>query len=160
MELKKLIVLMLVLVLILSLCACGGEAGETPKPGTNQSAPAATDKAEPVPEEFKDHALLSKVYGTWVFEKWGDHNNEYNLYKSLTINEDGTGIVDGTSVTWKISGNQTNDSILVLLIYENDVCIYGARFYESTDVEGNTKINLFAFEGEYGAMLQTFFNHQ
>ena len=157
---KKMIVLMLVLALCLSLCACGGGAGENQKPGTNQSASAPTDKVEPVPEEFKDHPLLSQVYGTWVFEKWGDHNNEYNLYKSLTINEDGTGIVDGISVIWKISGDQTNDSALVVLIYENDVCIYGARFYESTDVEGNTKINLLAFEGEYGAMLQTFFNHQ
>lgn len=157
---KKMIVLMLVLALCLSLCACGGGAGENQKPGTNQSASAPTDKVEPVPEEFKDHPLLSQVYGTWVFEKWGDHNNEYNLYKSLTINEDGTGVVDGIPAVWSVSEDQTNENKLVILIYVDNVCIYGASFNESTDLEGNTKIWLLAFEGEYGALLQTYFNHQ
>ena len=173
---KKAIPLLLALVMCLPLCACGssdeapvmetksveetaapaetGIAGNATVPQIEETTQMPTEETE---SAFANHPLLPQIYGTWEFEKWGDHNNEYQLYKSLTINEDGSCIVDGTSANWEISETQTNDTFLVILVCIDSEYIYGAQFGEGTDVDGNANIFLHAFEGEYGAILPTTF---
>lgn len=161
---KKLFALMMVLVLCLSLCACDKDAAQklttNTQSGIGQNENSLKEEIKSAMDKFRDHVLLSQIYGTWTFEKWGDHNHEYNLYKNLVINQDGTCAVDGVPAVWKISEDQTRDDTLVILIYVENVCAYGASFHEYTDVDGNPWISLLAFEGEHGALAQTTFNHQ
>ena len=145
---KKTISLLLALVLCLSLCACGSNKAENP-------TTIPTEVIESTASKYADHPLLSQLYGTWEFESFGAPW-EYTLFKSLTVNEDGSCIVDGTAGSWKISEDGTNETEVRILLYIDSECVYTVRFGESGDGEGNTHYFLQTSEAN-GPILPTNF---
>ena len=140
---KKLIVLLLVLVLCLSLCACGRKVESTPEPKDTESAmdKLNTSKVEEnteIEEEtvettespYANHPHLQFLYGEWEINS--GYENDDVAFRSLTVNEDGTCIIDGTSATWTIS-KHSSESSLMIGIYNGPEMICSASYSESID---------------------------
>ena len=112
----------LILVLAMSLCACGGREGPAAPPETTigNEPPAAT---------ITDHPLLPNMYGEWLLtdvENVGDY-----LFSSIFINEDGTAIVDGEALVWRIDEMYTNDGSLFIYCYRGSEKVVGAMYDEA-----------------------------
>lgn len=119
---KKTLSLLLALVMCLSLCACGGGEEEAPAEAETVSseAPAAT---------VTDHPLLPNMYGEWMLTDT-DHPENYP-YASAIINEDGTAIVDGEELVWRIYEEYTKESSLTLYFYRGSEKVAGAMYDEA-----------------------------
>ena len=119
---KKTLSLLLALVMCLSLCACGGGEEEAPAEAETISseAPAAT---------VTDHPLLPNMYGEWMLTDT-DHPENYP-YASAIINEDGTAIVDGEELVWRIYEEYTKESSLTLYFYRGSEKVAGAMYDEA-----------------------------
>jgi len=145
---KKLIALLLISVMCLSFVACNNNDGSTNDNTTNEND--STIQYGVGESAFADHPLLPCIYGTWEFvscnSPW-----DYTLYKTLTINHNGTCIVDDVAANWKINDDYTSTHILYIGLYVDNECIYGAEF--SADYGG---VNLCATYSDRFP-LQTFF---
>jgi len=119
---KKLVSLLLVLAMCLSLCACGGSEKEAPteEETLSNEPPAAT---------ITDHPLLSNMYGEWLLTDV-EHADNY-LFSSIFINEDGTAIVDGEELVWRIDEMYTNDGSLYIYCYRGSEKVVGALYDEA-----------------------------
>lgn len=132
---KKLIALFLTIVLCLSLCACSGDAS-----GSTDNKTQTEVKLTESP--FVNHPHLQYMYGEWVINS--GYENDHVAFRSLTINEDGTCIVDGVSATWKISGN-TSDSRLEIEVFDGSKMLCSAYYAENID-------SLEGYEGDHDGM--------
>lgn len=110
---KKILALLLTAVMCFTLVACGD--GETPD--TNNG----TENAEK-PET--NHRLLQFIYGEWEYE--GNYKDNYPFAK-LTVNEDGTCIVDGAAGVWRISDRTSPEGRLYIDVIVNDQVIGSAE---------------------------------
>ena len=153
---KKVISLILAFVLCLSLFACNGN-NDAPK--ATETPTEAIDVSSVVygvgDSKYAEHSYLDDIYGTWEFEHYNG-TGDYDLYKSLTINNDGSCIVDGVTANWKIEDDSSSDKILVIGIYVNSECAYGAAF-GSND---NGDLYLIASSGPDSPPYQTTFIKQ
>ena len=142
---KKLLALLLAAAMCFSLVACGG--GETPNTDDNSSMQQETENNNDVENndttanetttptitfgvsdsKYADHQYLSDVFGTWVFKE-NFATSEYTMYKTLTLNEDGTCVVDGENANWKIEDSDTSENTLYIGIYKNSEIVYAATF--------------------------------
>ena len=125
---KKLIVLMLVLALCVSLCACGGNENRAGKTSAKDEKLNAANGI--IEEQVLDHPLLPQLHGSWET----DESARNSAYTKLTINEDGTCVVDGNEATWNIGGIWGNETTSL----EIEICIDGERkFGALLDHKGN-----------------------
>ena len=153
---KKAISLILALVLCLSMCACSiGDFVTINIPGFGDSA---NSDAAPVDSSNKtskeNHFLFPFLYGTWNLK---DENGFRDIpYTSLTVNEDGTCVVDGKPATWAVSqwGSEKDIAIDIFIDGEH-VCgallsysySYSLYFYAMT---ADGALNGSAWEKESG----------
>lgn len=119
---KKALSLLLALVMCLSLCACGGGEEEAP-------TEAETVSNDPPAAAITDHPLLPNVYGEWLLTDT-EHPENYP-YASAIINEDGTVIVDGEELVWRIYEEYTKESSLTLYFYRGSEKVVGAMYDEA-----------------------------
>lgn len=119
---KKLVSLFLVLAMCLSLCACGGSEKEAPteEETLSNEPPAAT---------ITDHPLLSNMYGEWILTDT-DHPENYP-FANVVVHEDGTAIVDGEELIWRIDERYTSDEELALFFYRGSETVVGATYNEA-----------------------------
>lgn len=142
---KKIIVLLLVAIMCLSLIACGSE--ETPNTNNNSGVQQETvsnnapENNEETADEtttptitfgvgdskYADHQYLNDIFGTWEFKE-NFASSEYTMYKVLTLNEDGTCVIDGENANWKIEDSDTSENRLYIGIYKNSEIVYAATF--------------------------------
>ena len=123
----------------LALCSCSGSAhGNTDK--------NVQTEAEVTESPFANHPQLQYMYGEWVIDS--GYENDRVAFRSLTINEDGTCIVDGVSATWQISGN-TSDSWLEIEVFDGSKMLCSAYYAENIDSLGG-------YEGDNDGMLGMF----
>ena len=119
---KEILALLLAAVMCFSLVACGNE--ETPpsndnggihQGGTTENAENSnTGNAE---GPHTNHPLLPHIYGEWKqFEIDNYFQDEKIPCSTLTINADGTCVVDGISGTWLFS-DKTRDDLLRINIF-------------------------------------------
>lgn len=116
--------LLLALCLLLTLTACG------------KTAPAADSAAFLLEEPrfgadgsaYADHVLLPAIYGNWVLDERVEHGADFSYYRSLTISEDGSCLVDGEEALWKIEDDLCTASSLQIGVYRQGQCIWGALF--------------------------------
>ena len=124
---KKSISLLLTLALCLSLCACSiGDFVTIEIHGFGDSADHSGDSVssnDSYEETYANHVLFPFIYGTWNLKNMDEA--KYNPYTSVTINEDGTCVVDGEAGTWTISF-WTDDNDLSLEFYINGEHTCGA----------------------------------
>ncbi len=111
---KKLTALLLAAVVCLSLVACGGTQQGAGSNGSNENTNGMSGK----------HPLLQFLYGEWEYE--GNFKENYPFAK-LTINEDGTCIVDGVAGKWTISSNTTPSGRLCIDVFVNGQVICGSE---------------------------------
>lgn len=122
---KKIISFLLVLALCFSLCACGGSSVEEPSENGSPSTIDTPTKEEP---SYANHPLFQFLYGQW--ELTNPEDAQYNPYSSVTINEDGSCVVDGQTGTWSISA-ETTDNNLFIDLYVGDTHVGGAVVWGS-----------------------------
>lgn len=127
---KKIIILILTLALCLSLAACDG--GETPNTnennGTNQENNNGANN-ETTESPHANHPHLAYIYGQWELRKKESYSQPISCH-AVTINEDGTSIVDGVSGTWEIS-NETRDDFLKINIFIEGEHRFIAAYYSN-----------------------------
>lgn len=136
---KKIIALLLAAVMCLCLTACGG--GEKPDGSLGLTQPPESTTAEPTANAATlpplwDHPLAYRMYGEWVLEeKSRDRQMEQVPCSALTLNADGTCIVDGTAGSWQ-AGSGSTDTFLRIDVYingEHKLCV---GFYDRSDAIG------------------------
>lgn len=135
---KKLIALLLAAVMCLSLAACG--SGEkTPNAndnsGTQQGEQLGDESTENNNTEntenpYANHPHLTYIYGQWELIAKDSYRQDEEIPCSvLTINEDGTCLVDGISGTWDFS-DETRDDFLKINIFTGGEHRYACGYYE------------------------------
>lgn len=106
---KKLIALLLAAVMCVCLAACGGA-----------DAPNKNDEGEKQQENQSmdnNHPFFQFLYGEWEYT--GNFPDSFPFTK-LSVNEDGTCIVDGVAGTWAVSKSTSPNGRLYI-----DVCVDG-----------------------------------
>lgn len=103
--------------------------------------------------DFKDHPYLPGIYGTWDFKEYLTLT-EYKLYKSITINPNGSCIVDGERRNWRIEDDDSDDNCLYIGIYDGFEMIYAASFEMRKDENSEKRLCLFPVHRPKGAMTQ------
>ena len=129
---KKLLALLLAMAMLFALCACGDsdskkdDKDDDKKPAASQSANADPSTA---PSNNSDTANKAPI-GTWLFE-------EYNAV--LTLNYDGTGELNGQSVTWQML---TDNSLRLVSGDEKETLTFvlNGDTVSFTDSDGNTTV--------------------
>ena len=130
---KRILSLTFAFILCLGLAACGGnnilDTNDEPKQEVeSQIETIIFGASESI---YADHPYLEGVYGTWEFKE-NFSSYEYKMYKTLTINEDGTCVIDGENANWKIADGDTKDDSLYIDIYQNAKNICAACFFMDT----------------------------
>lgn len=101
---KRYISLLVVLTLCFALCACGG----VQKPDAQEEVPA--EILAVLENTYSDHPLFQHLCGRWEYR--GDYGDEYP-FTSLTIEADGSCVVDGIAGTWSFSQDTTEDRLRI-----------------------------------------------
>ena len=137
---RKILALLLAVVMCFSLVACGG--GETPNTDDSNGVQQETETDNTVEDneataptitfgvgdsKYADHQYLNDIFGTWEFKE-NFASSEYTMYKVLTLNEDGTCVMDGENANWKIEDSDTSENTLYIGIYKNSEIVYAATF--------------------------------
>lgn len=118
---KRFFALILALCLCLGLCACGrGEPATEPETTISNEPPAAT---------ITDHPLLEKTYGEWLLTE-KDRPEDYP-FANVVINQDGTVVVDGENLVWRIDEMYTSEKALALYFYRGSEKIVGIQYDEA-----------------------------
>lgn len=106
---KNFFVNLLAVIMCLSLCACGvNDANNTET--TDYSEPLATTE-----DHLSDHPLVAHFTGEWALDS--NAELEEAPYTHLLFRDDGSGIIDGVSVTWEISDKYTSEESIHIDIY-------------------------------------------
>ena len=127
---KKFLVLLLTVIICLGLVACV----ENDIPDIGDDAIDNNIIYGPSESIYANHTRLKDVYGTWVYQE-NITEFVYSLFKSLTINEDGTCIIDGENGNWRIDDKMSSDYTLYIDLYINSEINYSAFFssYENNE---------------------------
>lgn len=107
---KQIFALLLVAVMCLSFVACSSEGS----PGTGDNGtPEQNNQAgnETTDHQHSNHPFFQFLYGEWEYE--GNCKDNYPFTK-LTVNEDGTCIVDDAAGSWTISDSTSLDGRLYI----------------------------------------------
>lgn len=123
---KRLIVLFLIFAMCLSMHACA----ESESNNAEIQKTTETVKTEEPENPYANHPQLQYMYGEWVIND--GYENDHVAFRTLTINEDGTCVVDGVSAIWKISGN-TSDSWLEIEVFSGAEMLCSAHYAENID---------------------------
>lgn len=124
---KKFLCIILAAFLCFSLCACRDTLSPE-APSTAEGTPESTAKnettesettTEEVPREPADEKFLKELYGSWDGSRWG----EFAPFKVVTLNEDGTCIVDEKAYTWQAFKESENSASIEISEDENVIFI-------------------------------------
>ena len=97
--------------------------------------------------QYANHPYLEEVFGTWKFKE-NFASSKYKMYKTLTLNGDGTCVIDGENANWKIEDEETNEASLYIGLYKNSELVYAASF-QNEDQYGLTLWPVFWQGGAY-----------
>ena len=130
---KKILALLLAAVMCFSLAACGGETSNTDDTSsTEQLGGESTenDTNENTESPYSNHPLLVYLYGQWKLRVKDNYQQDEEIpCSALTINEDGTCVVDGVSGTWDFS-DETRDDFLIINIFVDGEHRFTSAYYE------------------------------
>ena len=109
------------------------KAVETNKPTeSTDNTDTENDSTESTENPWANHPHLTYIYGKWeLIKKDSYEQNETIPCSVVTINEDGTCVVDGVSGTWKISIYETREDFLKIQIFIDGEHCYTSAYYDN-----------------------------
>jgi len=90
------------------------------------------DSTESTENPWANHQHLTYIYGMWeLIKKDSYEQSEPIPCSAVTINEDGTCVVDGVSGTWKISIYETREDFLKIHIFIEGEHRFTSAYYDN-----------------------------
>ena len=110
---KNLFVVILTVIMCLSLCACAIK--DTNESTTNTENMDYSEPLATTENRLSDHPLVAHFTGEWALDS--NAELEEAPYTHLLFRDDGSGVIDGVSVTWEISDKYTSEESIHIDIY-------------------------------------------
>lgn len=125
---KRIMALLLAVVTCLSFIACSNDDSTLNTDSSERGTTNTNDSEETIEvteSQLINHPFLQFMYGEW--EQQSDEAKECSPYSQLTVNKDGTCIIDGQSGTWEVSELSKEDYLIIDLFCGTEK-VAGASF--------------------------------
>lgn len=97
---------------------------------------------------LSDHPLVAYISSEWAVDSKAD--NIELPFKKLMINDDGSGVIDGTEVTWKICDEFTSNQSIHIEVYTDSELIVSVVYW--------SKSQLLQIVDESGNLLECYYH--
>lgn len=81
---------------------------------------------------LSDHPLVAYISSEWAMDSKAD--NVTLPFKKLMINDDGSGVIDGTEVTWKICDEFTSNQSIHIEVYTDSELIVSVVYWSKSQL--------------------------